>query len=211
MNAASLVAQLVPGSLARIDVRLSAPQTMVADSLPLPRVLGGVSVQIGGRPAPIESVSSTGAVVQVPWESICGPASVVVQDHGRILNTISVEIRPSSPGVFAVTHANGTPTDSAHPARAGELVVAYATGLGATLVPQTDGEAPLGHAVAMKYPIGAVLGGLLANVVWSGLTPGFVGLQQVNLRVPAGVSSGMVALQFTINGEMGPPFAILVH
>jgi uncharacterized protein (TIGR03437 family) len=134
----------------------------------------------------------------------------LVQDQGRLLNTISVEIRPSSPGVFTVTHINGTLADSAHPAHAGNVVVAYATGLGAMLVPQTDGEAPFGDAVAVKYPVSAVLAGLPAKVLWAGLTPGFVGLQQVNLRVPAGTPSGTVALQLVINGEMGPSFAMIV-
>ena len=57
----------------------------------------------------------------VPWELAYGPASVVVQDQGRLLNTISVEIRPSRPGVFTVTHINGTLADSAHPAHAGNI------------------------------------------------------------------------------------------
>jgi uncharacterized protein (TIGR03437 family) len=211
INAASLVAQLVPGSLARIDTRLSVTETTVADSFPMPRELAGVSVRIGGQSAPLDSVSSTGAVVQVPWELACGPASVVVQDHGRILNTISVEIRPSSPGVFAVAHVNGTLADSAHPARPGEVVVVYATGLGEPAIAQTDGEAPSGDLVAAKNQVSAALGGLPVKVLWAGLTPGFAGLQQVNLRVPDGTPPGMVALHLTVNGETGPAFAMIVQ
>lgn len=209
MNAASSVAQLVPGSLARIDAPLSVSES-TASQLPLPRELAGISVRIGGQAAPVAGISSSGAVVQVPWELACGPASVVVQDQSTVLNTISVEIRPSSPGIFVVTHTDGTLVDANRAARPGEIVVVYATGLGEGVIPQTSGEAP-SRTVILNNDVSALVADLPAAVLWAGLAPGFVGMQQVNIEMPTATPSGMVALQFMMNGEIGKPYAITVR
>jgi len=210
MNAASLVQQLVPGSLALIDVPLSVSEATLAAQLPLPRELAGVSILIGDQAAPIAGVSASSALVQVPWEIICGPTSVVVQDRNTTLNTISVEVRPTSPGVLAVTHDDGTLVDAAHPAESGETVVAYATGLGAPVAAQTDGDVPVG-AILLKNQLSALVGGLSAKVLWAGLAPALVGLQQVNIQMPDGVPSGTAGLQLIMLGEMGAPYSVAIH
>ena len=211
MNPASLVPQLVAGSLARIDVPLSVSVITAADTLPLPPELAGVSMGIGGRAAPIANVSPSGAVVQVPWAIVCGPAAITIKDHGVATNTISVEIRPSSPGIFAITHADGTLVDTARPARPGEAVIVHATGLGAPVVPQTDGGLPSG-AVILRNEVGAFVDGVPVAVAWAGLSPSFVGLQQVDIEIPNAVpSSDTVELRLMMFGEMGPPFPIAVR
>jgi uncharacterized protein (TIGR03437 family) len=44
------------------------------------------------------------------------------------------------------------------------------------------------------------IAGLFANVTYSGLAPGFVGLYQVNVQAPAGLPTGNQALQITAMG-----------
>ena len=64
----------------------------------------------------------------------------------------------------------------------------YCTGLGATNPPAASGQAsPVGIAV---NPVSVTIGGIPATVLYAGLTPGLVGLYQVNVVVPAGVSPG---------------------
>jgi uncharacterized protein (TIGR03437 family) len=56
------------------------------------------------------------------------------------------------------------------------------------------------------------IGGIPAEVQFSGLAPGFVGLYQVNARIPAGISAGSaVPVQITINGRASNTATIAVR
>jgi uncharacterized protein (TIGR03437 family) len=81
--------------------------------------------------------------------------------------------------------------------------VVYATGLGATnpsVATGTVSPGGQGLAVAVVQPT-ATVGGLPAVVHFAGLTPGFVGLYQVNVQIPAGVTVGSdVPVVITQNG-----------
>jgi len=99
-----------------------------------------------------------------------------------------------------VTHADGTVIDAAHPARSGEVVVMYAYGLGKTTPTVITGAASPSVAVseqgfqlnfdyrpnAMPSPGKTVFGSSAGPVpLFAGLTPGFVGLYQINFAIPA--------------------------
>jgi uncharacterized protein (TIGR03437 family) len=115
----------------------------------------------------------------------------------------TVSIAPYAPAIFAV---NGQGTgqgaiidaqsyvlvDSAHPATAGGSYISiYCTGLGAVTNQPATGE-PATSSPLSETPSTPIvtIGGAPATVSFSGLAPGFVGLNQVNALVPAGSAKG---------------------
>lgn len=107
--------------------------------------------------------------------------------------------------VGAVTHGDGSTVDATRPARVGEMLTAYLVGLGQVTTAPNLGQ-PTPAAVPVQDPNLPVLafsfgfnppgehvpfsceaGGLpflIHPVAWAGLTPGFVGLYQVNFVMP---------------------------
>jgi uncharacterized protein (TIGR03437 family) len=122
----------------------------------------------------------------------------------------SANVAAVSPGIFIVDQASGagailhatdfSPVGVGAPARGGEYLVIYCTGLGPLRIPVISGEsAPAVPPLAETIYVPAVrIGGLPANVVYSGLAPGFVGLYQINAQAPVGLSTGNQPVQITI-------------
>jgi uncharacterized protein (TIGR03437 family) len=104
--------------------------------------------------------------------------------------------------------------DVNNPAKAGDTLVIYTSGLGAIDSAVADGAAaPLDRLVHTVNPVTATIGGVNANVAFAGLAPGFaVGLYQVNVTVPPGVApSDASQLILTIAGQSSPPVTLSVR
>ena len=208
-NAASGVPLLAPGALIEITTTLALQGGTAATSLPLPAQLAGVQVLIGGLPAPLVRVSPLGALVQAPWELPLGPTGVQIVTNGSAGNVITGEVRPAAVGIYVVTHADGLVVSAANPARGGELLVAWVTGLGPGEQPLTTGAATPMAAIRTGFTVTARVGTLPATVVWSGFTPGMVGLQQVLFQAPAALTgAGTYPLALTANEEAGVPYSL---
>ena len=95
------------------------------------------------------------------------------------------------PGIFsgAVVHADSGLSALTTPVRAGEFISIYCTGLGPTRISR-------GLSLTTVTPT-VYLGATAVTPSYSGLAPGFVGLYQVNVQVPAGLASGTLPLVIT--------------
>jgi uncharacterized protein (TIGR03437 family) len=219
-NSASGATTLAPGSLATLYGSYFASSAAKA-SAPLPTSLGEVSVTVNGVAAPISYVSSTQVNFQVPWSTQTGPATVTVSDAGGAGNSVTVPVAATAPGLFVTSAgaavAQNYPSYSlntpSNPIAAGGTIVAYLTGIGAVL---PAGEIANGAATPAS-PIfnaaagcGATIGGIAAPVGFVGLTPGYAGLAQANITVPAGVKSGSNPLVVTCGGQPSNAAAISV-
>jgi uncharacterized protein (TIGR03437 family) len=157
--------------------------------------LGGNSVLFNGVPAPLYYVGSSQINAEVP-EEVLGSASVLVQvqSNGVTQDAANVKVAPTDPGLFAYNNqAAALNQDYSvngpnHPAAAGSIIVLFGTGFGATQPLDVTGvpaQPPLGVPIAY---VTVTIGGIPAPVLFAGDAPGFVGLTQINARVPAGVT-----------------------
>jgi len=215
VNAASFdrYKPLAPGMIFSLFGSNLAEGKNLASQIPLPRSLGNIKATIGGYEAPLFYADGGQVNAQVPFELTPGVATLVVTGKDAAGAPGTVTIVNAQPGVFTVSQSGtgqgvvldglNNLVDSSHAVKAGEVVVIYATGLGATSPAVATGQAaPAVPPLALvTTPVKVTIGGVEAAVEFAGLAPGFVGLHQVNARVPAGVAAGnAVPLVLTQNG-----------
>lgn len=222
-------APVAPGSLASVfGLNLSAPS------------LGAIVVRVNGISAPVFAATPTQINFQVPWEVVvpqggslflpAPPAQVNVTISGSTSNTISVALASRQPGVFTLNssgsgHAaaliGNTPTlavppglaSNARPAGRGEFITLFATGLGpVSNQPGTGIPAVTAPLAQLLDPVSVTIGGVSAPVAFAGLAPGFVGLYQVNVQIPAGLAPADAApLVLSVGGVAANPVFIAVR
>lgn len=105
-------------------------------------------------------------------------------------------------GQGAILNQDFLPNSATNAAERGSVVQIFATGLGATTLAVPSGQSAPGDPPALvTAAVEARIGGQSATVQFAGLAPGFVGLYQVNVVVPANIQPGPgVELILTQNG-----------
>jgi uncharacterized protein (TIGR03437 family) len=210
VNAASFAphpAPVAPGSIAVVfgnnlnDGTNAAARDFGPDGK-LPIMLGGASVKINGTPVPLFSSIHTPSydqlTVQIPFE-LAGQASATVEVTvaGQTTAPRTFFVDMAAPGIFTVnqqgtgggvlTHLNGTAVSEQDPAHPNEVLIMYATGLGVLSPPLATGAPSAVNETAI--PATVTVDGVFADVLFSGSTPGLVGLNQINLRIPQSTRS----------------------
>jgi uncharacterized protein (TIGR03437 family) len=223
VNAASFAAgaPVAPGSLISIfGIDLTADGD-AASGLPLPPKLGGASLRIGGVAVPLVHATPPYQIdAQVPWE-LAGQtaADLTITTDGLAGNHIGVAIAPYAPGIFTADSSgsgqgavliNSTTLLAApqsspwqgRPAKRGEWLNVFCTGLGAvSMQPASGAGAPADPPATTLTPVHVKIGGLDAEVNFSGLAAGYAGLYQVNVRTPDSAPTGdSIPLSIEIGG-----------
>jgi len=159
-NGASLDPGVSPGGIATIFGENLAKTTEQAARIPLPTSLAGAQVLVNGTPAPLYYVSPSQINFQVPFETPLGaevPVHVMRDDVAGPESTMIVQryalgifFYEREPGVRdpVITHADGSLVTPANPARAGEVVIVYATGVGGLKNPPPTGAASRAEPLA---------------------------------------------------------------
>lgn len=192
VNAAGFQSSVAPGSIFSIFGTNLARTTAGAASVPLPSNISGTQVFVNGGLVPLFFVSPGQINAQMPYEVSPGQMTVVVRTGAGDSAAATATVNAVAPGLFQfgnnraiVQNPDGNLNDSSHPANNGDFVIAYLTGQGRVdnFVPtgQVAPSAPLSRPLQM---VDATVGGQPAEVFFAGLTPGLIGVLQVNLRVP---------------------------
>jgi uncharacterized protein (TIGR03437 family) len=148
-----------------------------------------VSATFNGLPATILYNSATQINLLVPAGlATLSSAQLVVTVDGAISAPMTVALAPFEPGIFAgaVLNQDSTTNSTSSGAAAGSVIYFYATGLSGS------------------GTITARIGGTeLTNLYYAGPAPGFPGVQQINLTIPAGLGGMTTALSVCGTGTGG--------
>jgi uncharacterized protein (TIGR03437 family) len=220
LNAANFAVgyPLSPGGFVALSGSGFGTQTVVSPP-PYPvNPVAGVKVTVNGVSAPIYYLSPTFISAVVPY-SVTGPtATVVVTVNGVLSNSVDVPLAPTAPGIYSWT-ANGlgegivahaltaVKVEQSNPAKVGEYITIYLTGLGAVTPPVTEGVpapfTPLSKANAwVNGPFSVYVEGLpcAGSSFFAGLVPTLGSVYFVNCQIPA-VAPGLRGLAIqTLDG-----------
>jgi uncharacterized protein (TIGR03437 family) len=196
VNTASYLPAVAPGSLISIFGR-GLGNSATHTSAPLPTVSGGACVTLNNTPLPLILTSPTQINAQLPPTLAAGRYPLIVRSLDRQAASVATQVTVSrfAPAIFldqqgrpAIYHADGRLVTKEAPARRDERLVMYATGFGATRGPRViAGEAAPQNAIAERTQVFFGNPGYRQAemiVEWSGLIPGMIGVNQVNLYVP---------------------------
>ena len=233
VTGANYAAPLGPGVIATLFGANLSSGNVLADGVPLPATLGGVSVSANAIPVPLFFVSPTQINFQLPWELLGqNQASIVATVSGSPSAPQTVSVLGVSPGIFS-TNSSGSgqgaiqisntaifaaPANSiqgapARPAQRAEFLTIYCSGLGDVSPRPATGAPASGNPLSNTLLMPSVtIGGASVPVSFAGLSPGFVGLYQVNVQVPSGApSGGQVPVVMTIGGVSSNTVTIAVQ
>jgi len=207
---------LAPGMTAILFGSNLAPGSAGAvGGIPLPLSLEETSLTVNGVPAPLFFVGPGQVNFLVPYE-ISGPLADVVLRSRSGEAAVRIPRAAASPGITLagteanIFHGNNTRVWDFSPARYGEELVLFASGLGAvTPAVPTGSPTPASPAAPTDLLPTVRIGGQLAEVRFAGLTPGFIGLYQVNFIVPAGLL-GRVPVALEADGVSSNVVTLLV-
>jgi uncharacterized protein (TIGR03437 family) len=192
-----------------------------------PQALGCIAVSVNGQSAPLAYVQGDQINFQAPTLTNAASASVVVIANPGGPNELRSDPfvvttqQAFAPALFtfngksvAATNAAGTaiigdgtiPTSV--PAKPGDIVVMYATGLGNTTPAFSPGDIA-NTAARLAAAVSVSVGGIQvpdAEVLYAGASPQSIcGLQQINVRLPAALPDGNVPLTLSMRGTQSQP------
>jgi len=212
---------IAPGAIVTLfgsNFSLGPAQFLAA---PLPTELAGTSVTFNGVAVPLFYVSPGQINVQAPFDLPLGQFQVQVRRGSAVSSTTVSTAAAFSPGIFimdrntatgAIVHATDfSLVTSSNPAKGGEPLAIFATGLGAVRNPIPSGTvaSTTQYSETIALPI-VLIGGTQATVGFSGLAPGFVGLYQINVTMPSGLS-GSEPVQIVMGGAFSNTVMLAVQ
>lgn len=216
-------------SLFGFNLSLQSPQVVTSAQMMgsfYPTQVAGVSVYMDNMLVPLLYVSASQINFLVPTTEIPGPAQVTVVRQGKYGPTVTIDLVAAAPQIF--TYDSGysgyaiaqdwnsgyrviTPDTPAHP---GDIVILYATGLGAVTPATSSGElAPYASPItqASWATLTVTVNGTPLDpsaILYAGLTPGMAGLYQINVILPPNPGIDPV-VQVSIGGQLSSAACLL--
>jgi len=225
-SAASVAGLYAPNTLVTIyGVNLSNAGNAVSLSNvsngTLPTSLSGASVRVlvNNILADLYYVSPTQINLLIPPILGPGPASVQVEVEALTNPPVMIMLGPTAPALFMLDstfvlaqHGDYSLVDADSPAHANEEIVLYATGLGATSPPPVEDQVPTfaaplaGQADFQVWINGSPIDP--SKIDFVGAVPGYAGLYQINVSLPANVPPNP-EIRVGTSALISPPIRLL--
>lgn len=180
----------------------------------LPTNVDGVEVHVNGIQANLFYVSPTQINFLIPYTITADTVSIVVARDATAGPTVTVPMAVTAPAFFEwngnfalAVHATGDLITDSSPAVPGEVIILFAEGLGRTQPDIVSGElVQRATPILLISQLQILLNGMpipAFNVLYAGLAPGFSGLYQINLLLPAWLPANP-NVQISIGTELSP-------
>jgi uncharacterized protein (TIGR03437 family) len=172
VNPATLAAGIAPGGL----------MTILGSGLA--GAGGDSAVEVNGVASRVVLQSPFRIDAEVPPE--LGPGNYALQVRSPYGSAAqSIDVSAAAPAIYrgGVENQNGLVNGPLRPVMRGQLLIVYCTGLGVVV--------PSGNLYRTEAPVSGILNGVELQVSFAGLTPGFIGLYQVNLAAPLSLAPGI--------------------
>jgi trimeric autotransporter adhesin len=226
VSAASNTVQqpLAPGAFISIYGQNFSQGLESSTTLPYATKLAGAQVVLAGKALPLQFASTNQINAIVPFDVPPNTTQQLIVLQGSAISVpepvtiapaqpaiFTADLTPRGPGIIDVYKPDGTHLGIGQPASAGYVIVIYCSGLGAVDPPVAAGVGPPQSSKTVN-DVTATIGGIQAQVVFSGVVAGFAGLYQVNVNVPSGVTPGdSVPVVLTVAGQQSVPVTIKVQ
>lgn len=200
-----------------------------------PTVLGGACVKVNGNEVPLKSVSPDRIDFQVPVTVTAGRVSVQVvrncmEDAAVGSNEAMFEIvaaqpaflwHSADPPAIASRHSDGMPIGpkgllpgiDTSPSTPGEVVSLYGTGFGPVTPALATGEVAREDRNLASANYEVSIDGTavpVADVLYIGAAPGFLGVNRLDVRLPADIEAGLRAISLKVNDVASPTGPALI-
>jgi len=195
-------AAIAPGSLVAISGQDLAQARAVSPGYPLPTGLGGVSLKAAGQAVPLLSVSATQIEAQIPY-GVSGQVALEVSTPAGFVST-AITVSPEAPSLLEIVTQHGL-FCGANPARPGDALSLYLTGLGEVRGGIESGQAARFASDPVVSPVEVWLGHISLEPRFAGLAPGRAGVYRVDVAIPRDLPDGIYALRVVAGGVSSRP------
>ncbi|MFN0109185.1 MAG: DUF1800 family protein [Blastocatellia bacterium] len=200
-----------------------ADAIVIANTLPLPTTLGGVSVKVRDsqnveRLAPLFFISPTQINFQIPAGTTSGATSFTVVKNNVTISTGNAPVSSVAPALFSAdTSGRGLAAGQAlrikaNNAQSYEPIGTFSPQLGKIVPVQIDLGPATDQVFLIVYGSGfrnrrdlslvtATIGGVAAEVIYAGAQGGYAGLDQLNIRIPRSLPGGEFDVAVTVEGK----------
>jgi uncharacterized protein (TIGR03437 family) len=227
LNGASFQPGISPGAWITINGTNLSTQTDTWDNFivngALPTTLDGVSVMVGDQAAYLEYISPTQINAVAP-NMPAGSVPVTVTTPNGTSPAAMAQLSAEQPaffqwGTYAVATRqnfslavkNGTFAGTTTvPAAPGDVIILWGTGFGPTSPSAPVGqETPSTTTYNTATTVSVTVGGKPATVYGAALAPGYAGLYQIAIQIPASLANGDYPVVATIDGISSPSTTLL--